>query len=111
MAGKTPSYPRLSHPKECKYCYDAYLYYDDNDYSDEKTIPRTRPGMSRGEFYFEYSKIILSTIAIIIFFISANSCMLWITWNFLKTGNIDFLADKLRSIADFVQEVSSAQFH
>ncbi|KFZ07564.1 hypothetical protein V501_06331, partial [Pseudogymnoascus sp. VKM F-4519 (FW-2642)] len=102
MADKTPSYLRLSHPKECKYCYDAYLYNDDNDYRDEKTIPRARPGMSRGEFYFEYSKIILSTIAIILFFISAILCMSWITWNYLKTGNHDFLADKLHSIADFI---------
>ncbi|OBT74919.1 hypothetical protein VF21_06044 [Pseudogymnoascus sp. 05NY08] len=111
MADKLSSHLQPSHPKECKFCYDDYLYDDDNDYSDEKTIPRARPGLTRREFYFEYSKIILGIIGIIIVFISAIWCGFWFTWNFLEAGNIDFLADKLHNIADFVQEVSSALFH
>ncbi|KFY64235.1 hypothetical protein V496_03381 [Pseudogymnoascus sp. VKM F-4515 (FW-2607)] len=101
---------QLSHPKADEAYYDDDRNYDDNDYIDERTTPKARSRLTCECFFLELWKWWRDIVNIILDTIT-GTVILWLSWNFLWTGNFDFLADKLYTIADYTREISSALFH
>ncbi|OBT62726.1 hypothetical protein VE03_07117 [Pseudogymnoascus sp. 23342-1-I1] len=108
MASKINSNLQPSHPKVGEAYYDDDHHYDDNDYSDERTAPKARSTLTCGCFLLELWKWWRDIVNIITDF-AIGTVTLWITWNFVRTGNLDFLADNLHIFADLIQEFSSGE--
>lgn len=92
MASNVSSYLEPSYPKDAKNHNDDDLYHDDNDYSDERTIPKVSLGLARRtclgprslwNFWRDLVNIITDATII--------GVILWIYWNVMKTGSIDLL--------------------